>query len=327
MRATPFVVALLVGLLLIAILPTSALARVVSYLVGASEVPSPWAPDPAFDPTPFDWRIHDPASGRDFSFLRLPGSPTRIRWDRSFRFVEFKIGRRVFRAPWGPDTRASIVVELPVDSTVCDFWREERDSSWNYESVRPLARVERNGRILEMALAERWKSSDRGARWSLVRMDSCWEAHCGCALEAPPSGSSATWVTLDALQDSMRVWNHPYRGLRAAPPNANADSIVTTHVAGFPGARLEFAQGSGDTDHAMAPMVYVNDSRGIRATIGEEDTMMDFGQIAFQQEGPYLLVAGEYEGGNARVADLRSGTVVFHAPRRARWAVWAPWPK
>lgn len=303
-------------------------ARVVSYLTGATDSPEPWFPDPPLDATPYDWRIFDPATGRDFSYLRLPGSPSRIRWDRTFRFVEFKIGRRVYRAPWGPDAEASVVVELPVDSTICDFWRDDDDASWNFVSVRLLGdRLVRDGSVFEVGVAERWKSRDREGRWTRVQQDSCWEVSCSCAAGPAPVGDSDRTFTIEALQDSMRIYHHPYRGVRAATENPNADSIVTVPVSGIPGARLEFAQGFGDSDHAMLPMVFVNERQGIRRTICGDDTAWDFGQIGFQQEGRYLLVAGEFYGGDACVADLGTGEIVFCAPSQARWSVWTPWPR
>ena len=44
-------------------------------------------------------------------------------------------------------------------------------------------------------------------------------------------------------------------------------------------------------------------------------------------ERRYLLVAGEFLGENARVADLQSGRVIFRAPLGARWSVWVPAPR
>ena len=102
---------------------------------------------------------------------------------------------------------------------------------------------------------------------------------------------------------------------------------MTVRVHGIPGVRLELLQGFGDTDHARLPIVQVNDRTGLRTTICDRDSTLDFGQIGFQQEGVWLLVAGEYQGGNACVADLRTGRVVFRAPDRTRWSVWTPWPE
>jgi hypothetical protein len=98
-------------------------------------------------------------------------------------------------------------------------------------------------------------------------------------------------------------------------------------VRGVPGARLELMQDFGDSNHAVLPIDYVNGRLGIRRTISTTGIPLEADQIGFQQEGPYLLVAGEYYGGNARVADLRTGRILFRAPSRARWSVWVPGPR
>jgi hypothetical protein len=302
--------------------------RVVSYLVSDSDSPDLGSPDPPLDRTSYDWRIYDPETRRDFSFLRLAGAPSHIRWDSSFKFVDFKVGRDVFRAPWGPVTRPVVLVRLPVDSTVCDFWQDERDASWNCASDRHLGDINRNG-IFSISSAELWKSVDGGEHWTLVRRDSCWEVSCGCIATWLPTANPNSPVTLMVLQDSMRIEHHPYRVLKAAAGgfDSGEESLVTVPVQGDSASRLEFMEGFGDSDHAKLPIVYRNPRKGIRRTIATEDTMdLDMGQIGFQQVGRYLLVASEYRGEYARVADLRTGRILFRAPRQARWSVWTPWP-
>ena len=305
--------------------------RVVSYLVSNGDSPDLWGPDAPLDPTPYDWRIYNPETRQDGSFLRLPGAPLHIRWDNSFRFVEYKLGRDVFRAPWRLGAKPVLVVRLPVDSTLCDFWRDELDASWNYASDRHIGYVKRHGDQFSISSAEVWKSIDGGAHWSLVKRDSCWEVSCGCVAAWLPRAGAGSPITLLALQDSMRIEHHPYRVLKGTggDPESGEESLVTVPVRGVPGGRLEFMEGFGDSDHAKLPIVYVNSRLGIRRTICAEDTTLDLdmGQIGFQQEGPFLLVAGEYGGAQARVADLRTGKVQFQAPLQARWSVWAPWPK
>jgi hypothetical protein len=305
-------------------------SRVLSYLVSASDSPDLWGPDPPLDPTPYDWRIYDPESRRDFSFLRLAGAPSHIRWDNSFRSVEFKVGRDVFRAPWGRGAKRVVLFQLPVDSTICEFWWNEQDSSWNYTSDRHIGDLVRHGDTFFISSAEVWKKMDRGAHWTLVKRDSCWEVSCGCVSKWLPAQRADSPITLRALQESMEIGHHPYRVLKPAAGgwDSGEESLVTVAVQGIPGGRLEFMEGFGDSDHAKLPMVYVNPILGIRRTISAEETMLDLdiGQIGFQQEGPYLLVAGEYIGANARVVDLRTGKIRFRAPSQARWSVWAPWP-
>src|SRR4051812_20180037 len=117
MRVVASLVVLLAALSTAAASARPQSARVVSYLVGAPEFPDPWEGDPPSDGVACDWRIYDPVTRRDFSFVHLAGAPTRIRWDRDFRAVEFKVGRTVYRAPWGPHAVPVVEVQLPVDSS------------------------------------------------------------------------------------------------------------------------------------------------------------------------------------------------------------------
>jgi len=43
--------------------------RVVSYLVSNGDSPDLWGPDAPLDPTPYDWRIYNPETRQDGSFL------------------------------------------------------------------------------------------------------------------------------------------------------------------------------------------------------------------------------------------------------------------
>jgi hypothetical protein len=216
---------------------------------------------------------------------------------------------------------------LPVDSTICGYWQDARDSSWNCAGARSIGQFERGGNTFFVSTATLWRSRDRGAHWDLLRSDSCLDEGCGCVAAWIPPAQAGAPIPLDALLDSMRIEHHPYRVLKAVAGSSYADALVTVPVRGVPAAHLELMQGEGDTDHAMLPVMYVDSKRGIRRTISPQNGAAGSQQIGFQQEGRYLLVAGEYDGASARVVDLRSGKVVFVAAPGARSAVWVPWPR
>jgi hypothetical protein len=302
--------------------------RVVSYLVSDAGPPEAWFGDPPSQPAPTDWRVYDPRTGREFPYLRLPSVPTRIRWEPSFRFVEYKLGDRVYRASWGANPNLAEVLRLPADSTICDFWEELDPGLWWCTRDRHLPEFRRGGYLYTPSLGEVWTSSDRGSHWVLTRADSCWrEEGCECVQNPWRASARTSRVRLEDLLDSMRVEHHSYRVLTHFARDSEAEALVTTPCAWDSTCRLEFSEGFGDTDHAMAPLVYVNATRGIRKAVYEvPDTSLSLGQIGFQEEGPFLLVAGEYVSTDPAIIDLRNGKTILTRSDRAFGAVWVPWP-
>jgi len=307
--------------------PSELTTRVVSYLVSEAAPPEAWFGDSPFQAVATDWRVYDPETGRDFSYLRLRGVPTRIRWERSFRFVEYKLGDRVYWARWAPNANPTEILRLPADSTICDFWEDPQAGRWSCALDRHLPEFTRSGYLYTPSAGEVWTSTDGGARWVLVRSDSCWgDEGCDCAQGRWLAAAGNSRVKIEELLDSMRVEHHPYHVLTHSIRDSEAEALVATTCAWDSGCRLEFFEGFGDTDHAMAPLVYVNESRGIRRTVYEvPDTSVSFGQIGFQEEGRYLLVAGEYVGANPAVIDLRDGRTLLGRLDAAFGAVWVPW--
>lgn len=131
-------------------------SRVVSYIVGASDSPDMWDPNPPLDPTPCEWRNYDPSTPRDFSFACLPGSLSHVRWQRSFQYVESKLGRQVYRARWRSGVKHEVVLNLPVDSAVCDFWQEGVDSTWKFSGDRLVGTAVPHGNVFQVCSAEHW---------------------------------------------------------------------------------------------------------------------------------------------------------------------------
>ena len=47
-----------------------------------------------------EWRIYQPATGKDILFLTLPHIPQNIFWDRNFENVYYRVEERIYELQW-----------------------------------------------------------------------------------------------------------------------------------------------------------------------------------------------------------------------------------
>jgi hypothetical protein len=254
-----------------------------------------------------------------------------VRWDPAFRFVEYVVGNRIQRTPWRLGARPEDQVRLPMDSCLCDFW-SDRTGRWHVFTQRQVEEHPAPGYINHREFATRWDQEAPGT-WRAAVQDSAGSHYGGCiewtrlaeGTERPPD------VMLRDLLDSMRIEFHRVSPLREIPAHDDEDSGVLVWVASSldPAIGLEVITQTGDSDHAMEPVVWVDRRRGQRKTVCARGGTHDdaFGQVAFSERHGFLLVTAEYSGSYPIVADMRKGSVVFRVNRPSARAVWVPAPQ
>jgi hypothetical protein len=281
-------------------------ARVVAYVAGVTargDCPPPRC----------EWRAFDPGTGRDERVARLPGRPALAFWDERFRLVHFAAGGRVYRLRWAAGATARGVMPLPRGGEPVDLWFDAGSRALRYARLM-VDEVEETLQV--------WEADRRRTTWRLVA-----SRPCDCKGEDGPASAPgrAGRITLAALLDAQRIDLS-----RAGRDEEAHDGGATLPVPllGAPGARLDVSVETGDTHHAVVPLVLVA-ADGTRHTLfGEADARPcdESRQIGFEEERGLLLVATEYFGGCGKVFDLRTGALVRALPRRATAAVWVPAP-
>ncbi len=306
---------------------------VVSYIVSAAADSAAVVEDEAFPdrrhPTHlWHWRVFDPASGRDTLFLALPSFPTRVRWDPAFRFVEYAVGGRIERAAWRLGTRPQEQIRLPVDTCLCDFWSDS-GGRWHVLTQVEVEEHPAPGYVQPRQFATRW-DQETGAAWRAAARDSAYDPFGGC-LEWKTLGTRPARVRLRDLLDSMRIEYHRDSTLRRLPgPDEEEPDVLVWVPSRFdPGIGLELTVGTGDSDHAMEPVVWLDRRQGRRRTLCPRGGTHDeaSGQVAFSERRGFLLITAEYSGAFPIVADMRTGRVVFRVSRPSARAVWVPAPQ
>ena len=308
---------------------------VVAYLVSAAEdstaeVPEEVFPDRRLPSHPWQWRIYDPASGRDTLLLALTSFPTRVRWDPAFRFVEYAVAGRIERAEWRLGARPQEQTRLPVASRLCDFWADSA-GRWHVITQREVESHPRPGYVMSKSYATRWDQDESGT-WRAAALDSGGDAFGGCfqserlvvGTSRPPA------VTIDATLDSMRIGHQPDSTLREVRVSDwDAWWWVWVPSVFDPAIGLEMKVEEADSGHAMEPLIWVDRRRGRRRTVYARGDSHDdaLGQVAFAQRDVYLLVVAEYSGAYPAVVDMRTGRVMFRVSRPSACAVWVPAPQ
>ena len=306
---------------------------VVSYLVSASrdtsvEAPDEDLPDRKLPAHPWQWRMFDPAGGRDTLFLALPSFPTRVRWDPEFRSVEYALDGQIERVDWRVGARPRVQVSLPLDSPLWDFWMDG-SGRWHVITEREVETRLSPGSVRSISYATRW-DQEVGGKWRAATVDSGGDAFGGgFETEQLVGGPRPSVVTVKALLDSMRIECRPYltiseRDTVDLESRVWIPSVVDTSIG------LEMGEWFGDTDHAKEPVVWVDRAhRRHRVTVYARGASHDdaLGQVAFAQRGRFLLVASEYSGAYPAVADMRTGKVLFRVARPSARAVWVPAPR
>jgi len=84
---------------------------------------------------------------------------------------------------------------------------------------------------------------------------------------------------------------------------------------------------TGDSEHANAPLIYVNKDSGKEKVIYEADEdCYSFSQIGFAEHDGFLLVGTEYGCRCSRVIDMRTGETILDLPSKSP-AVWVEVPR
>jgi hypothetical protein len=305
---------------------------VVSYVVSAggnpAEAEEEAFPDGRHRAHSWHWRVYDPASGRDTLYLALPSFPTRVRWDPAFRFVEYAVTGRIERAAWRLGARPEEQIRLPMDSCLCDFWSDST-GRWHVLTQLEVEEHPAPGYGQPHQFATRW-DQDANDKWRLAARDSAYDPFGGC-LEWKTLGARPPAARLRDMLDSMRIEYHRDSTLHRIPGPDEEESDVLVWVPSRidPSIGLELTVGTGDSDHAMEPVVWSDRRRGRRRTLCPRGGTHDetSGQVAFSERRGFLLIAAEYSGAYPIVADMRAGRVLFRVSRPSARAVWVPAPK
>jgi hypothetical protein len=72
----------------------------------------------------WQWRLFDPARGRDTLLFDVPSFPLMVEWDSSFTYVEFISGNRLMRVPWRMGALPREMAQWPADSAFLDYWSD-----------------------------------------------------------------------------------------------------------------------------------------------------------------------------------------------------------
>lgn len=309
---------------------------VVAYLVSAAddsaaEVEEEAFPERRHSTHPWHWRVFDPASGRDTLFMALQSFPTRVRWDPAFRFVEYAVANRIERVPWRLGARPEEQARLPVDSCLCDFWSDST-GRWHVVTQLEVEEHPRPGYVFRRDIATRW-DQDAGGTWRAAVEDSAGTHYGGCVERGRLAGrlGRPADVMLRDLLDSMRIEYHRDSTLRRLPgPDEEEPDVLVWVPSRFdPGIGLELTVGTGDSPHAMEPVVWLDRRTGRRKTLCPRGGTHDeaAGQVAFSERRGFLLITAEYSGAFPIVADMHTGRVIFRVSRPSARAVWVPAPK
>ncbi len=267
-----------------------------------------------------EWRVYWPDTGEDRLFLALPEVPQNVFWDARFERVSFLLADRIFRVAWRLGAPVEPVLSLPPELSgqiVEDIW---------VDATSGRRRVKTWGREGEHDFAYVWEYSSADNRWSVLAREPTQCECCGCPCTDVVNDyvHKGGAVTLREILSGMSVENH----LRRVRPRA-AEEVEGEHQ--FPSSvarrAVKVSVVMGDTPHALAPLVYVDNEKNRERVIFETDAECSpLGQIGFEERAGVLLVATEYEGRCARLVDMRTGTILRVFPRGTAQAVWVQPP-
>lgn len=310
---------------------------VVSYLV--SPEPDSIAGDPGEgNPTniqpahAWDWRIYDPLTKRDTLFLKLRFFPMNLRWDSLYTIAEFVYGNKIARVRWAMGAQIQELAQVPTDSCLCDFWHDalgglhlvaQREAPATYEGRPYIANV-----------GTRWDYEQSRGAWRVTEVDSGAGGHYGeCYVTAKLRRGAAqvfSWPVA-ALLDSMGLDLRRARTLsQDTHGNYQADSWLWVPSVVDTTQGLEMGEGEGDFVHAFSPVLWVDRRTNRRRTIYpvQWPTAAASGnQVCFMERVGMVLVAGEFDGANPVVADMKTGRTLLKITQNSARAVWVPAPR
>ena len=305
---------------------------VVSYLTSTERADSGSLPEEIFPNEKtvrerWQWRIFDPSTGRDSLYVDLPTFPTRLRWDPGFTSVEFVADDRIMRAPWRFGATVREQAELPMDSSLCDFW-SNGSGGW-HALFQSNLEVTEGDFTRPMFVASRWDADS--ASWRVAEIDTSVGPNGSCfSSEKLEAGAPRPRnVEIQALLDSMRIGNYQDSTISDSGGGADFDAWVWIPFSPDRSVGIEVKAATGDTYHAKEPVVWVNRRLSRRETVYAEGQSRDdaLGQIGFATRAGFLLVTAEYSGAYPTVVDLNSGNVLLRVDRPSARAVWVPPPQ
>lgn len=267
-------------------------------------------------PAGCQWRVLDPATGKDELLMQLAGPPLNVYWDRDQTIVHYRLGDKLYRLPWKFGAQSESILSLPsqvvhVPEAVVDIWRDRQNGAWR---IKTLESIE------GQPMAGVWEYSYSGGEWSVLKRipTECECGDCPCANVVNDMVQPESRIALDELLEAMRVATYLERIRPGEPWNDGSHEIPSTTARD---AAIRFEVALGDTYHAMAPLVYLGKARGEQKIIyGKNEPCYD--QLAFQEDGGFLLVAAEFSGGCARVVAMHSGEILTTLAETSKHAVW-----
>ncbi len=305
---------------------------VVSYLLSKGPDSSAWVPEEGLPSDtmpqhPWEWRFYDPATRRDHLFLRLSSFPLDIRWDSSFTSVEFHSGHTIVRAPWRPGAELQKIVDLPADSSLCDFWMDAA-GEWHVVTQREVMVPLPDGRRIAQNVGTRWDRSRSTGTWDVAVIDSeAGDQYGGCFVtpklqgRVPPPNRFRVVDHLDAMGLDPRRVSILFDGSGGSEDTVWVASAIDSSLG------LEMCAWMGDTYHAKEPVAWVDHKRGRRKTVYPSGRSDVTGQIASEERDATVLIISQGDGGYPTIVDMRTGRVLFHEDRPSARAIWVPAPR
>jgi hypothetical protein len=252
-----------------------------------------------------EWRVFDPAAGEDRLLLRVPAFPHNVYWTEDFAWVYYRAGDRFFRAEWRWGAGPEELVQFPAHLTegyqnIVEVWHDLESERWRMKTYEWL------------------NNTDTAGVWEYVPEEQRWDVLTKVPTECEGVGRPCTDVVNDYVhKNDVISLNELLTKMRVEYRLQELGLTAGTGVR----ARVEL----GDTLHAMAPLLYVSRD-GTEETVYSEDEEC-YKQIAFQEEGGFLLVTAEYTGSCAKVIEMRTGKTVGALSEVASGAVWVQAPR
>lgn len=242
-----------------------------------------------------------------------------VHWDSGFTAVYFRAADKAYRLAWKFGAQPEELFRFPgplraIPDAIVDFWRDSQSGAWRMKTLESVD---------NQPVAGVWEYSATTQRWTVLKKmpTECECGGCPCADVVNHFVRRAdAWPLVDLLE-SMRVEHHLQR---VEPGGVWSEGARVFSFPSAAGGAIRVDVSLGDTYHAMAPLVYLNERGEERVIYGKDEPC--YGQLAFGEEGGFLLVAAEYTGECARVVEIQTGKTLATFPTSSKDAVWMKLP-
>ncbi len=273
-----------------------------------------------------EWRLYQPETEEDVLVLSLPEVLLGIVWDVGFEWFYYTQGGGAYRAAWKLGTQPEKILDLPEGVAAGDFWLDSETGAWRLQS---------SEWVDERVLCKVWEYSVEGLEWKLLIQRPSGHEYVECSSVVEEFIHKGATISLATLLSRARVEHQlgPERARkfidRQVRSSGRSSEIAYVPSKTVTDRGLRMRVHLGDSLHAIAPLLYVDESSGEERIVYSEAErctrrIPSSDQVSFQTSGPYLLAGTEYSLQCARVVDMRTGKIVYRFPRHAIFVVWVP---